>query len=122
MEQKVSAVEASLKNLDHWGQVWEDFHMEHANPENPQCEYETYDDLDDFDPPFAQNPMREDGTWDWEEDSDTEFLVRCCGKDLPLGKGGRRLEVRPSEGNDFVTVKDYVGGKYVESTSPYRSL
>jgi hypothetical protein len=31
------------------------------------------------------------------------------------------IEARPSEGDDFVTVKDYVGGEFVTS-SPCRSL
>jgi hypothetical protein len=118
---KVSAIEASVRNLDEWSYDWEDYHMEHADPENPECEYITYGDLSDDDRPFAANPMREDWTWDWEEDSDKEFLVRCCGEDRPLGKAGRTLEVRPSEGNDFVTIKDYVGGKSV-ALSPCRSL
>lgn len=116
-KKKVSAIKASLYNLDAWSTMWGEFHMEHADPEDPQCEYITYDDLSDDDRPFAENPMREDGTWNgWEEDSDTEFLVRCCGEDRPLNKAGRKIEVRPSEGNDFVTVKDYVGGEFVISS------
>jgi hypothetical protein len=52
--------------------------------------------------------MKEDGGW--ESDSDTEFLVRCCGEDRPLRKAAK-LVVTPSAGNHFVTVQDYVGGK-----------
>jgi hypothetical protein len=112
--EKVSAIEASVYNLEAWSTVWGDYHMEHANPENPQCEYVTYGDLSDDERPFAENPMREDWTWNgWEEDSDTEFLSRCCGQDRPIGKVGRTLEVRPSEGNDFVSIKDYVGGEFI---------
>lgn len=122
-KKKVSAIEAHLWNLDAWSMLWEEEHIEHADPANPKCEYITYGDLDDDDRPWAENPMREDWTWSWEEDSDKEFLIRCCGKDRPLGKAGRRLEVRPSEGNDFVTIKDYVGGEFVtSSTRPEASI
>jgi hypothetical protein len=85
--------------------------MEHADPAYDECEFVTYGDLDNDVRPFAEEPMREDWTWSWDESSDTEILVHCCGEDRPLGKKGLTLEVRPSPGNDFVTVKDYVGGK-----------
>lgn len=85
--------------------------MEHADPSYDECEFVTCGDLDNAVRPFAQDPMREDGTWSWDESSDTEILVRCCDDDRPLGKKGLTLEVRPSPGNDFVTVKDYVGGE-----------
>ncbi|KAI4730259.1 hypothetical protein E4T49_01727 [Aureobasidium sp. EXF-10728] len=108
-EPKVSALEASLSNLDSWDRQWERFHMEHADPDYDECEFITYGDLDNDERPFAEEPEREDGTWSWDEDSDTEILVRCCDEDRPLGKQGLTLEVRPSPGNDFVTIKDYVG-------------
>jgi hypothetical protein len=108
---KVSGLEASLTNLDSWGPKWEREHEEHADPTWEGCRYVTYGDLDNDVRPFAAEPEREDGTWSWDEASDTEFLIYCCGQDRPLGKAGLRLEVRPSPGNDFVTIKDYVGGK-----------
>jgi hypothetical protein len=86
--------------------------MEHADPAYDECEYVTYGDLNNDERPFAQEPERQDGTWSWDEPSDTEILVRCCGEDRPLGKRGLTLDVRPSPGNDFVTVKDYVGGEF----------
>ena len=106
---KVSHLEASLADLDFWDRTWERFHMEHADPAFDECEFVTYDDLDNDVRPFAQEPEREDGTWSWDERSDTEILIHCCDEDRPLGKQGLTLEVRPSPGNDFVTVKDYVG-------------
>ncbi|KAG9948855.1 hypothetical protein KCU85_g4771, partial [Aureobasidium melanogenum] len=106
---KVSYIEASLLNLDNWDYRWERLHMEHADPAYEGCEFVTYGDLDNDIRPFAKNPEREDGTWSWDERSDTEILVHCCGEDRPLGKEGLTLGVRPSPGNDYVTVKDYVG-------------
>ncbi|CAD0107891.1 unnamed protein product [Aureobasidium uvarum] len=106
---KVSHLEASLANLDSWERNWERVHMEHADPEYDECEFVTYGDLDNDERPFAGEPEREDGTWSWDESSDTEILVHCCGEDRPLGKEGLTLEVRPSSENNFVTVKDYVG-------------
>ena len=106
---KVSYLEASLVNLDFWDRKWERFHMEHADPSFDECEFVTYGDLDNDVRPFAQEPEREDGTWSWDERSDTEILIHCCDEDRPLGKQGLTLEVRPSSGNGFVTVKDYVG-------------
>lgn len=83
--------------------------MEHADPAYDECEFVTYGDLDNNVRPFAEVPEREDGTWSWAELSSTEILVHCCDEDRPLGKQGLTLEVRPSLGNDFVTVKDYIG-------------
>jgi hypothetical protein len=106
---KVSYLEASLVDLDWWDYNWNEKHMEHADPAYDFCEFVTYGDLDNDVRPFARDPEREDGTWSWDEHSDTEILIYCCDEDRPLGKKGLTLEVRPSPGNDFVTVKDYVG-------------
>lgn len=84
------------------------WHRDHAGGEFDP-EYVTYRDLSDEDRPFANDP-KEDGSW--EEDSDTEFLVKCCGEDRPLRKRGIKLVVTHSAGNRFVTVHDYVSGKY----------
>jgi hypothetical protein len=119
---KLSYLEASLSNLDSWDRDWERKHMEHADPANDECEFVTYGDLDNDVRPFAEEPQerQQDGTWSWDEPSDTEILVRCCGEDRPLGKRGLVLEVRPSPGNDFVTVKDYVGGEFDRVGCMYR--
>jgi hypothetical protein len=108
---RVSGLEASLTNLESWDRKWERLHEEHADPAWEGCEYVTYGDLNNDVRPFAVEPEREDGTWSWDEPSDKEILVRCCGEERPLGKKGLMLEVRPSPGNDFITIKDYVGGE-----------
>lgn len=74
-------------------------------------EYVTYGDLSDEHRPYVEEP-KEDDEMNWEEDSDKEFLIRCCGEDRPLGKQGQTLVVTPAAGSDFVTVHDYVSGKY----------
>lgn len=119
---KISYLEASLSNLDSWDRDWERKHMEHADPANDECEFVTYGDLSNDVRPFAEELReRQDGTWNsWDEPSDTEILVRCCGENRPLGKRGLALEVRPSPGNDFVTVKDYVDGEYDRVGCMYR--
>lgn len=104
---KVSSVEASLRDLDQWESDWLAWHRDHTTPEF-NAEYVTYGDLSDEDRPYANEPD-EDGSW--EEDSDTEFLIRCCGDDRPLRKRGLKIKVTPSTGNKFVTVHDYVSGK-----------
>lgn len=104
---KVSSVEASVYDLEQWESHWVAWHGHHeGEPANP--EYVTYGDLSDEDRPYAKEP-KEDGSW--EEDSDTEFLVRCCGQDRPLRKRGRKLAVTPAAGRDFVTVNDYISGE-----------
>ncbi|KEQ62596.1 uncharacterized protein M437DRAFT_49717 [Aureobasidium melanogenum CBS 110374] len=108
-DSKVSYIEASVVNLDNWDRRWERLHMEHADPAYDECKFVTYGDLDNGIRPFAEDPEREDGTWSWDERSDTEILVHCCDEDRPLDKQYLTLKVRPSLGNDFVTVKDYVG-------------
>ncbi len=103
---KVSAIEASVCELDQWEYDWVEWHMNHPDGDfHP--EYITYGDLSDEDRPYARE-QKEDGSW--EEDSDTEFLIRCCGEDRPLRKSRQRLMVTPSAGN-FVTIYDYVSSK-----------
>lgn len=106
-EPKVSSVEASVYDLDQWEFDWMAWHRDHAGGEFDP-EYVTYGDLSDEDRPYANDP-KEDGSW--EEEEDTEFLVKCCGEDRPLRKRGVKLVVTPSAGNHFVTVHDYVSGK-----------
>ncbi|KJZ73025.1 hypothetical protein HIM_07597 [Hirsutella minnesotensis 3608] len=100
---KVSSIQASIRDIDQWEFDWVEAHQEHAT-----AEYVTYGDLSDEDRPFASEPD-EDGNW--EADSDTEFLIRCCGEDRPLRKTGFTLEVTPSTGNDFISIRDYLSGK-----------
>lgn len=102
-EPRVSSVEASVYDLDHWEEAWMNWHRGHTED---HAEYVTYSELSDEDRPFPAE-MREDGGW--ESDSDTEFLIRCCGEDRPLRKAVK-LVIRPSEGNHHVTVHDYVSG------------
>lgn len=112
-EPKVSSVEASACDLEQWESDWIAWHGYHkGEPANP--EYVTYGDLSDEDRPYAKE-AREDGGW--EEDSDTEFLIRCCGEDRPLGKRGQKLVVTPGAGGDFVTVHDYVSGESISVKS-----
>lgn len=106
-EPKVSSIGASVCDLDQWESDWVAWHQDHTADEfNP--EYVTYGDLNDEDRPYAEY-AKEDGSW--EEDSDTEFLIRCCGDDRPLRKRGIELTVAPSAGSHFVTVHDYVSGE-----------
>ncbi|KAK3325051.1 hypothetical protein B0H66DRAFT_615498 [Apodospora peruviana] len=99
-EPKVSSIEASSYDLEQWEYDWVAWHDCHSD-----SEYVAYGDLDDEDRPYA-NEMKEDGSW--EEDSETEFLTRCCGQDRPLRKRGQKLRVTPASGNNFVTVHDWV--------------
>lgn len=56
---------------------------------------ETYGDLSDEDRPYADE-AKEDGSWE----------------ERPLGKRGVKLVVTPSVGNEYITVLDYVSGKF----------
>ncbi len=106
-EPKVTSVAALVYHLDHWESDWLESHRGHIEE---IAEYVTYGDLSDEDRPYSKE-LKEDGSW--EENSDTEFLIRCCGQDRPLRKRGLALVVTPSAGNDFVTAHDYVSGKSV---------
>ncbi|ODA82689.1 hypothetical protein RJ55_01197 [Drechmeria coniospora] len=99
-EPKVSSIEASIRDLDQWESDWVAWHENHET-----AEFVTYGDLDDEDRPYASE-QNEDGSW--EDDSDTEFLIRCCGQDRPLRTRGQKLQVTPSAGKDFVSIHDYV--------------
>ncbi|KAK4207872.1 LysM domain-protein [Rhypophila decipiens] len=100
-EPKVSSMTEKIYELDQWEFGWVEWHREHSEA----AEYVTYGELDDDIRPYANEPD-EDG--DWEKDSDTEFLIRCCGTDRPVRKRGQRIVITPSVGKDFVTVRDYV--------------
>lgn len=102
-EPKVSSVRASVYHLQQWAEDWMGWHREH-----PHAEYVTYGEMSDKDRPFAPY-MHEDGSW--EEDSDTEWLVSCCGEERPVNKDVK-LEVKPAAGCYFVTVLDFVTGKF----------
>jgi len=101
-EPKVSSVPVSVYDLVHWESSWMEQHREHVGNE-----FITYGEMNDEDRPYAQE-MDEDGNY--EADSDTEYLVACCGENRPLQKDVK-LVVQPSLGNPFVTVRDYVSGK-----------
>ncbi|EGO56024.1 hypothetical protein NEUTE1DRAFT_148386 [Neurospora tetrasperma FGSC 2508] len=106
-EPKVSSLEASVYDLDQLEYDWLRWHEDHDAPQFGQ-EYVTYGDLDDDIRPYAKEP-KEDGSW--EEDSDTEFLVKCCGEDRPLRKSGLKLVVTASQSagsESFVTIRDFV--------------
>ncbi|KAI4854628.1 hypothetical protein E4T44_00029 [Aureobasidium sp. EXF-8845] len=96
---KVSYLEASIVNLDFWDRNWERFHMEHADPAYDECEFVTYGDLDN------DNPSGRMACGVGMSSQTQRYLFTAA----MLGKQGLTLEVRPLPGNDFVTVKDYVG-------------
>ncbi|KAL7966030.1 hypothetical protein HDV63DRAFT_408036 [Trichoderma sp. SZMC 28014] len=96
---KVTSAEASIRDLDQWIHTASDFN----------AEYITYGDLSDEDRPYENEP-NEDSSW--EEDSDTEFLIRCCENDRPLRNRGLKIKITSSAGNNFVTVRDYVSGRF----------
>ena len=103
-EPKVSSVEVSVYELEGWRNSWLEQHREHI-----EGEYVTYGDLSDDERPYPSE-MKEEGGW--ESDSDTPYLVQCCGEDRPPNETAK-LVVTPSEGNHFVTVQDYVSGKSI---------
>ncbi|KAI7775117.1 LysM domain-containing protein [Diaporthe eres] len=80
---KVLSIEVSIYDLEQWEWNW----------------------VNDEDRPYAAE-AKEDGSW--EDSSDTEFLIRCCGEDRPLRKRGQKLVVTPAASGYFVTVHDYV--------------
>ncbi|KAJ4414511.1 hypothetical protein N0V85_003115 [Neurospora sp. IMI 360204] len=127
-EPKVSSLEVSVFDLEgrQWELDWAEWHEHHgANYESNWAEYlkhhggdapapirgqqewVTYGDLDDDVRPYARE-QKEDGSW--EEDSDTEFLIKCCGEDRPLRKLDPKLVVTAGS-ESFVTVRDFVSGK-----------
>ena len=106
-EPKCSSIEASVYDLEWWESDWLEFHRGHSQT----AEYVIYGDLSDEDRPYPKD-FKEDGTWE-DDDSDTEFLIRCCGEQRPHRKRDIKLVVIPSSGSDFITVHDYVSGEYI---------
>ncbi|KAM3549444.1 hypothetical protein ARSEF4850_008854 [Beauveria asiatica] len=100
-EPPVSSVETSLRFLNEWERNWTERHGRWCKT----AEYVTYGELCDEDRPCASE-MKEDGSW--EEDSDTEFLNRCCSQGRPMHWRGLSIRVDASTEKGFVTVYDYV--------------
>ncbi len=98
----VSSIVASLEFLKDWEHDWVEHHERHEG-----AEYVMYGELGDEDRPYSRE-MKEDGSW--EEDSDTEFLNKCCGRGRPMYWRDLTLYVAASTDKGFVTIKDYVSG------------
>jgi len=98
---KISSIKADIRQLEAYEHDWVELHSQH-----PNAEFVTYGDLDADTRPYARE-MTEDGSW--EEDSDTDYLIRCCGEERPVNTRAT-LTVVPSDGRDCVTIRDYVSG------------
>ncbi|KAK3400411.1 hypothetical protein B0T20DRAFT_404316 [Sordaria brevicollis] len=100
----VSLMTVACVDLDNWQRNWLETHEWHSDEIG---EFVTYGDLEDDIRPFLDDPKEED-PYNWEADSDTEFLIKCCGEDRPVRTWGRRLTVTPGGEEGFVTIGDYV--------------
>lgn len=95
-----------MYELNLWEERWLEQHEWHTGS---GAEYVTYGDLSN-DKRLYLKEMKEDSSW--ESDSDTEYLVGCCNKDRsPNRENIATLAVKPSTGNSFVTVHNYLSGK-----------
>lgn len=101
---KVSSVDATIPLLDQWESDWAAYHKYHT-----EGKWVSYRDLDDNIRPYPTE-MNEDGSWD--DNLDTQFLIRCCGQDRPSNKHGQRLRIIPLEGNNFITIYDFISSTY----------
>ncbi|CAG8953946.1 hypothetical protein HYFRA_00010907 [Hymenoscyphus fraxineus] len=98
---KVSSIVVTVRTLGSRLQaMWEEWHEDHVDQEQ---EFVTYGDLSDEDRPYRDGA----GDGKWEEDSDAEFLIKCCGEDRPMVKN-TNLVATPSAGRHFVTIHDYI--------------
>ncbi|MCV5116821.1 hypothetical protein OFC47_25635, partial [Escherichia coli] len=96
-------------DLDSWEKNWVESHEWHSQVHG---EFVTYGDLDDDIRPWLDDPKEED-PYNWEADSDTEILMKCCGEDRPVSTWGRRLKVTGGGAGGFVTIRDYIGGAFL---------
>jgi len=90
----VSAIVATVDDLEIWESDWKDFHRNHSEPDSyNESEDLQYGDLPDYDP---------------ERDEDPPHLLVCCGTDRPRNKSGGVLVTASQSGPGFVTVHDYI--------------
>jgi hypothetical protein len=90
----VSAIVATVDDLEIWESDWKDFHRNHSEPDSyNESEDLQYGDLPDYDP---------------EKDEDPPHLLVCCGTDRPRNKSGGVLVTASQSGPGFVTVHDYI--------------
>lgn len=90
----VSAITATVGDLELWESDWLDFHENHSDPDSyTESENLKYGTLPDYDP---------------ENDRDPPHLLKCCGTDRPRGKEGGVLVTASPSGPGFVTVHEYI--------------
>lgn len=102
-EPKISSIDVTLPMLDEYEGQWVNQHQE-------LCQDGEYIPLEE---------REEVGDDVWGEDSESEFLVRCCGEDRPRDKRDQKVTVLPSDGRDFVTVHDYLSSTSIPSPKPH---
>lgn len=90
----VSAIVATVDDLEVWESDWKDFHRNHSEPDSyNESEDLQYGDLPDYDP---------------EKDEAPPHLLVCCGTDRPRKKSGGVLVTASPSGPGFITVHDYI--------------
>lgn len=90
----VSAITATVDDLELWESDWLEFHENHSDPDSyTESENLKYGTLPDYDP---------------ENDRDPPHLLKCCGTDRPRGKEGGVLVTASPSGPGFVTVHEYI--------------
>ncbi|KAI1181460.1 hypothetical protein F5B17DRAFT_436772 [Nemania serpens] len=98
-EPKVSSITVTVDELDIWEAEWVSYHQRHADPPDPQ-----------LDEPYVCEGYRYGPLLDYDPDLDGEsrlHLLECCGMLRPRGVVSS-IVVKPSPGNEFVTIHDYL--------------
>ncbi|KAF2968640.1 hypothetical protein GQX73_g4878 [Xylaria multiplex] len=98
-EPKISTITVKVDNLDRWEDDWLEIHREHAPElEEPEAGEYRYGPLPDYDPERDEESLSEERPL---------HLLECCDTPRPRGKIST-IVVKPSPGNEFVTIHDYL--------------
>ncbi|KAI0191653.1 hypothetical protein F4808DRAFT_382483 [Astrocystis sublimbata] len=103
---KVSSITVGVNEIDRWEGDWANEHYSHLfDPPEPgdplSGEGFRFGPLPDFDPEQDESPVAE------VPPQQPLWLLECCWQPRPRGKTFE-VVVRPSPGNDFVTIHDWL--------------
>ena len=111
----VSSIDVSCHDLEYMESSWVQIHLELCN--ESRREYASFQDVSRLyndEDGQGRRPIANVNELDGrrEADQDTRYLMRCCGQDRPVGKSGLKLTVASSSPDEYVSIGDYVSGKW----------
>jgi hypothetical protein len=114
---KVSSIEVSVDELESWESDWLECHEDHFLPDEEaepgMLEWEVLER-----PKHSDGGVEED---DVHQESELRVL-KCCGSSRPIGKDAKLLVTPDSDGDGFVTLRDYLSAVHPWLMAPRQDI